>query len=35
MTKQQLIEVIQDLADRLIAELEDFVTYLRSHTRKV
>ena len=35
MTKQQLIEVIQDLPDRLIANLESFVTYLRSHPRKM
>ena len=35
MTKQRLIEVIQDLPDRLIADLESFVTYLRPHTRRM
>jgi acyl carrier protein phosphodiesterase len=29
MTKQQLIEVIQELPDRVVPELENFVAYLR------
>jgi hypothetical protein len=29
MTKQQLVEVIQELPDHVISELENFVAYLR------
>jgi hypothetical protein len=29
MTKQQLIEVIQELPDRVVPELENFVAYLQ------